>query len=65
MYNRFDKGMHPKQSILDHVLALISQKSDGEGKVIELQNVRKRKKQQSMTVAAGHKGLTQTQTLTA
>ncbi|KAK6480243.1 myotubularin-related protein 8-like [Huso huso] len=38
MYNRFDKGMHPKQSILDHVLALISQKSDGEGKVIELQN---------------------------
>ncbi|RXM91458.1 Myotubularin-related protein 8, partial [Acipenser ruthenus] len=65
MYNRFDKGMHPKQSILDHMLALISQKSDGEGKVIELQNVRKRKKQQSMTVAAGHKGLTQTQTLTA
>ncbi|XP_041076885.1 myotubularin-related protein 8-like [Polyodon spathula] len=38
MYNRFDKGMHPKQSILDHTLALISQKSDGEGKVIELQN---------------------------
>ncbi|KAK1163038.1 myotubularin-related protein 8-like [Acipenser oxyrinchus oxyrinchus] len=38
MYNCFDKGMHPKQSILDHMLALISQKSDGKGKVIELQN---------------------------
>ncbi|MBN3281092.1 MTMR8 protein, partial [Polyodon spathula] len=63
MYNRFDKGMHPKQSILDHMLALISQKSDGEGKVIELQNVSKRKKQQFRRLAAGHKGLAWTLTV--
>ncbi|KAJ8276513.1 hypothetical protein COCON_G00082650 [Conger conger] len=37
MYNRFDKGMHPKQSILDHLLTLTRQKAEEEEKVMELQ----------------------------
>ncbi|XP_036380158.1 myotubularin-related protein 8 [Megalops cyprinoides] len=37
MYNRFDKGMHPKQSILDHLLTLSCQKAKEEEKVKELQ----------------------------
>lgn len=37
MYNRFDKGMHPKQSILDHLLGLSRQKAVAEEQVTELQ----------------------------
>ncbi|MBN3301366.1 MTMR8 protein, partial [Amia calva] len=37
MYNRFDKGMHPKQSILDYLLTL--KRQDGEGQVSALEDV--------------------------
>ncbi|XP_051790464.1 myotubularin-related protein 8 [Erpetoichthys calabaricus] len=37
MYNRFDKGMHPRQSMLDHLLSIISKKHEEEGKMKELQ----------------------------
>ncbi|MBN3319777.1 MTMR8 protein, partial [Atractosteus spatula] len=39
MYNRFDKGMHPKQSVLDYLLSLTHQKTDGEKSLNELENV--------------------------
>ncbi|XP_006632878.1 myotubularin-related protein 8 [Lepisosteus oculatus] len=38
MYNRFDKGMHPKQSVLDYLLSLTHQKTDGEKSLNELEN---------------------------
>ncbi|KAG9338899.1 hypothetical protein JZ751_024289 [Albula glossodonta] len=37
MYNRFDKGMHPKQSVLDTLLTLTSQKAEEEIKMTDLQ----------------------------
>ncbi|XP_064206440.1 myotubularin-related protein 8 [Anguilla rostrata] len=37
MYNRFDKGMHPKQSVLEHLLTLMRQKSEEEENMTELQ----------------------------
>ncbi|KAG2464369.1 MTMR8 protein, partial [Polypterus senegalus] len=37
MYNRFDKGMHPRQSVLDHLLSIISKKHEEEVKMKELQ----------------------------
>lgn len=39
MYNRFDKGMHPKQCVLDHLLGCISQKVELEGVATDLENV--------------------------
>uniref|UniRef100_A0A8C9WFL3 Myotubularin related protein 8 n=1 Tax=Scleropages formosus TaxID=113540 RepID=A0A8C9WFL3_SCLFO len=41
MYNRFDKGMHPRQSVLDCLLGLSQQKASEEEKMNELQKVRK------------------------
>uniref|UniRef100_A0AAY4EJU3 Myotubularin phosphatase domain-containing protein n=1 Tax=Denticeps clupeoides TaxID=299321 RepID=A0AAY4EJU3_9TELE len=37
MYNRFDKGMHPKQSVLDLLLALTQKKTESERKMTDLQ----------------------------
>uniref|UniRef100_A0A8C9TTH7 Myotubularin related protein 8 n=1 Tax=Scleropages formosus TaxID=113540 RepID=A0A8C9TTH7_SCLFO len=37
MYNRFDKGMHPRQSVLDCLLGLSQQKASEEEKMNELQ----------------------------
>lgn len=39
MYNRFDKGMHPKQSVLDQLLSCVSQKMKLEDNATELENV--------------------------
>lgn len=39
MYNRFDKGMHPKQCVLDQLLSCISQKVTLEDSASELENV--------------------------
>lgn len=39
MYNRFDKGMHPKQCVLDHLLGCFSEKLDLEDIASELGNV--------------------------
>lgn len=39
MYNRFDKGMHPKQRVLDHLLSCMSQKMKLEDNASELENV--------------------------
>lgn len=39
MYNRFDKGMHPKQCVLDHLLSCMSQKMKLEDNASELENV--------------------------
>ncbi|KAL7979950.1 hypothetical protein Chor_004419 [Crotalus horridus] len=38
MYNRFDKGMHPKQCILDHLLSCTSQTFQLEDNAAELEN---------------------------
>ncbi|KAM6061657.1 phosphatidylinositol-3,5-bisphosphate 3-phosphatase MTMR8 isoform 2-T7 [Chlamydotis macqueenii] len=38
MYNRFDKGMHPKQCVLDHLLSCVSQKMKLEDSASELEN---------------------------
>ncbi|KAJ7310566.1 hypothetical protein JRQ81_007513 [Phrynocephalus forsythii] len=38
MYNRFDKGMHPKQSVLDHLLGCFRQKLELEDVATELEN---------------------------
>ncbi|XP_065499536.1 myotubularin-related protein 8 isoform X1 [Caloenas nicobarica] len=38
MYNRFDKGMHPKQSVLDHLLSCMSQRVKLEDNASELEN---------------------------
>ncbi|KAM9269675.1 phosphatidylinositol-3,5-bisphosphate 3-phosphatase MTMR8 isoform 1-T1 [Cariama cristata] len=38
MYNRFDKGMHPKQCILDHLLSCMSRKMKLEDNASELEN---------------------------
>ncbi|XP_039240729.1 myotubularin-related protein 8 isoform X1 [Pipra filicauda] len=38
MYNRFDKGMHPKQCVLDHLLSCMSQKVQLEDDASELEN---------------------------
>ncbi|XP_029852722.1 myotubularin-related protein 8 isoform X4 [Aquila chrysaetos chrysaetos] len=38
MYNRFDKGMHPKQRVLDHLLSCMSQKMKLEDNASELEN---------------------------
>lgn len=38
MYNRFDKGMHPKQCVLDHLLSCMSQKMKLEDNASELEN---------------------------
>ncbi|XP_025894759.1 myotubularin-related protein 8 [Nothoprocta perdicaria] len=38
MYNRFDKGMHPKQCVLDHLLNCMSQKTKLEDNASELEN---------------------------
>ncbi|NXC14724.1 MTMR8 protein, partial [Corythaeola cristata] len=38
MYNRFDKGMHPKQCVLDHLLSCVSQKMKLEDNALELEN---------------------------
>ncbi|XP_044283209.1 myotubularin-related protein 8 isoform X2 [Varanus komodoensis] len=38
MYNRFDKGMHPKQCVLDHLLSCVSQKLELEDVATELEN---------------------------
>ncbi|XP_074864336.1 phosphatidylinositol-3,5-bisphosphate 3-phosphatase MTMR8 isoform X2 [Carettochelys insculpta] len=38
MYNRFDKGMHPKQCVLDHLLNCMSQKMKLEDNAMELEN---------------------------
>lgn len=37
MYNHFDKGMQPKQSILDHLLTITQKKAEGEKKMTDLQ----------------------------
>lgn len=42
MYNRFDKGMHPKQCVLDQLLSCSSQKVTLEDSASQLQNVRHR-----------------------
>lgn len=39
MYNHFDKGMQPKQSILDHLLTITQKKAEGEKKMTDLQRV--------------------------
>ncbi|XP_037764188.1 myotubularin-related protein 8 isoform X6 [Chelonia mydas] len=38
MYNRFDKGMHPKQCVLDHLLNCMSQKIKLEDNATDLEN---------------------------
>lgn len=38
MYNRFDKGMHPKQCVLDYLLSCMSQKVKLEDNASELEN---------------------------
>lgn len=38
MYNRFDKGMHPKQCVLDHLLSCMNQKIKLEDNASELEN---------------------------
>ncbi|XP_053811494.1 myotubularin-related protein 8 isoform X2 [Vidua chalybeata] len=38
MYNRFDKGMHPKQRVLDQLLSCLSQKVTLEDNASELEN---------------------------
>ncbi|NWR38716.1 MTMR8 protein, partial [Tachuris rubrigastra] len=38
MYNRFDKGMHPKQCVLDRLLSCVSQKVQLEEDASELEN---------------------------
>ncbi|OXB67653.1 hypothetical protein ASZ78_016776, partial [Callipepla squamata] len=38
MYNRFDKGMHPKQCVLDHLLSCVNQKIKLEDNASELEN---------------------------
>ncbi|KAJ7418935.1 hypothetical protein WISP_56709 [Willisornis vidua] len=38
MYNRFDKGMHPKQCVLDHLLSCMSKKVELEDNASELEN---------------------------
>ncbi|XP_015716109.1 myotubularin-related protein 8 isoform X2 [Coturnix japonica] len=38
MYNRFDKGMHPKQCVLDHLLSCMNQKIKLEDSASELEN---------------------------
>ncbi|XP_065545615.1 myotubularin-related protein 8 isoform X2 [Lathamus discolor] len=38
MYNRFDKGMHPKQCVLDYLLNCMSQKMKLEDNASELEN---------------------------
>ncbi|KAM9538303.1 phosphatidylinositol-3,5-bisphosphate 3-phosphatase MTMR8 isoform 1-T1 [Guaruba guarouba] len=38
MYNRFDKGMHPKQCVLDYLLNCLSQKMKLEDSASELEN---------------------------
>ncbi|XP_030432221.1 myotubularin-related protein 8 isoform X5 [Gopherus evgoodei] len=38
MYNRFDKGMHPKQCVLDHLLNCMSQKMKLEDNATDLEN---------------------------
>uniref|UniRef100_A0A8C0VHW0 Myotubularin related protein 8 n=1 Tax=Cyanistes caeruleus TaxID=156563 RepID=A0A8C0VHW0_CYACU len=38
MYNRFDKGMHPKQCVLDQLLSCISQKVTLEDSASQLEN---------------------------
>ncbi|KAM3827526.1 phosphatidylinositol-3,5-bisphosphate 3-phosphatase MTMR8 [Vipera latastei] len=38
MYNRFDKGMHPKQCILDHLLSCTSQALQLEDNAADLEN---------------------------
>uniref|UniRef100_A0A6I8N4K7 Myotubularin phosphatase domain-containing protein n=1 Tax=Ornithorhynchus anatinus TaxID=9258 RepID=A0A6I8N4K7_ORNAN len=42
MYNRFDKGMHPKQSALDHLLNCLRQKTELEENTTKLENVGQR-----------------------
>lgn len=37
MYNHYDKGMHPKQSVLEHLLLLTKKKVDGEKNMLDLQ----------------------------
>ncbi|XP_062392002.1 myotubularin-related protein 8 [Sardina pilchardus] len=37
MYNHYDKGMHPKQSVLDQLLSLTQKKADGEKNMLDLQ----------------------------
>uniref|UniRef100_A0A6Q2YD01 Myotubularin phosphatase domain-containing protein n=1 Tax=Esox lucius TaxID=8010 RepID=A0A6Q2YD01_ESOLU len=37
MYNHFDKGMQPKQSILDHLLTIIQKRVEGEKKMTDFQ----------------------------
>lgn len=39
MYNRFDKGMHPKQCVLDQLLGCLSQKVTLEDNASHLENV--------------------------
>ncbi|XP_051486213.1 myotubularin-related protein 8 isoform X2 [Apus apus] len=38
MYNRFEKGMHPKQCVLDHLLSCLSQKMKLEDDASQLEN---------------------------
>ncbi|XP_071425507.1 phosphatidylinositol-3,5-bisphosphate 3-phosphatase MTMR8 isoform X2 [Pithys albifrons albifrons] len=38
MYNRFDKGMHPKQCVLDHLLSCMNEKVELEDNASELEN---------------------------
>ncbi|KAI4889539.1 hypothetical protein NFI96_024749 [Prochilodus magdalenae] len=39
MYNRYDKGMHPRQSVLDTLLTLTHSQTQEEGTMTELQRV--------------------------
>lgn len=39
LYNHYDTGMHPKQSVLDRLLSLTQKKSEGEKHMLDLQRV--------------------------
>jgi len=39
MYNHYDRGMHPKQSVLDQLLSLTQKQVEGERTMTELQRV--------------------------
>lgn len=39
MYNHYDRGMHPKQSVLDTLLTLTQRQVEGERTMTELQRV--------------------------
>lgn len=39
MYNHYDKGMHPKQSVVDQLVSLMQKQVDGENTMTGLQRV--------------------------